>query len=70
MIPRLDNAVYLGRDRERMSDEDAVGQHATVDRILAVFFGPPEIRTEIQLLADEAGLGKTFVALSNATIFA
>jgi len=66
MIPRLDAAVDLGLDQDRMSDEDAVRQHATVDRILAVFFGPSEIRTEIQLLADEVGLGKTFVALAAA----
>jgi len=37
-----------------------------VDKILAVFFGPAELRTEIQLLADEVGLGKTFVALATA----
>jgi hypothetical protein len=66
MIPVLDNAVDLGLDRERMSDEDAGRQHATVNRILASFFGPPETRTEIQLLADEVGLGKTFVALATA----
>jgi hypothetical protein len=66
MIPRLDATVDLGLDQDRMSDEDAGRQHATVDRILAVFFGPPEIRTETQLLADEVGLGKTFVALATA----
>jgi hypothetical protein len=65
-IPSLDNAVDLGRDQERMSDEDAARQHATVERILAVFFGPSEIRAEMQLLADEVGLGKTFVALAVA----
>jgi hypothetical protein len=66
VIPRLDPAVDLGLDRDRMPAEDAVRQHATVNRILDVFFGPPEIRTEIQLLADEVGLGKTFVALAAA----
>lgn len=66
MIPRLDSAVDLGRDQDRMSAEDAGRQHATVEAILAVFFGPPESRTEIQLLADEVGLGKTFVALATA----
>ncbi len=66
MIPCLDIAVDLGRDKERMSDEDTVRQHATVDKILAVFYGRPELRTEIQLLADEVGLGKTFVALATA----
>src|SRR5438046_8496043 len=66
MIPRLDTAIDLGRDKDRMSGEDAGRQHATVDKILARFFGPPELRTEIQLLADEVGLGKTFVALATA----
>jgi hypothetical protein len=66
MIPRLDSALDLGRDRERMSGQDAARQHATVDRILAAFFGPPESRVEIQLLADEVGLGKTYVALATA----
>jgi hypothetical protein len=66
MIPRLDSALNLGLDRERMSAQDAARQHATVDRILAAFFGPPESRVEIQLLADEVGLGKTFVALATA----
>ena len=66
MIPHLNIAVDLGRDKDRMSDEDAARQRATVDKILAVFFGPPELRTEIQLLADEVGLGKTFVALATA----
>ncbi len=63
---RLDAAVDLGLDRDRMPAEDAARQHATVNRILAVFFGPLEIRSEIQLLADEVGLGKTFVALATA----
>jgi hypothetical protein len=66
MIPCLDSALDLGRDRERMSAQDAARQHATMDRILAAFFGPPESRVEIQLLADEVGLGKTFVALATA----
>ena len=66
MIPRLDSAVDLGRDQDRMSSEDANRQHNTVDKILATFFGLPESRIEIQLLADEVGLGKTFVALATA----
>jgi hypothetical protein len=66
MIPRLDIAVDLGRDKDRMSGTDAARQHATVERILERFFGPAESRTEIQLLADEVGLGKTFVALATA----
>ena len=66
MMPRLDSAVDLGRDTDRMSGTDAVRQHATVKRILERFFVPAESRTEIQLLADEVGLGKTFVALATA----
>jgi hypothetical protein len=49
-----------------MSKEDSARQHATVDRILAAFFGLTDTRIEIQLLADEVGLGKTFVALATA----
>lgn len=66
MIPRLDNVVDLGRDQKRMSDEDPRRQPASVDKLLESFFGPPESRTEIQLLADEVGMGKTFVALATA----
>jgi hypothetical protein len=66
MIPRLDPAVDLGLDWQRMSPDDTRRQHATVDRILTAFFGPPDTRVEIQLLADEVGLGKTFVALATA----
>jgi hypothetical protein len=66
MIPRLGSVVDLGHDKERMSHEDAVRQRCTVDKILAAFFGPPETRSELQLLADEVGLGKTFVALATA----
>src|ERR1019366_7507961 len=66
MIPLLDSAVDLGRDKDRMSGEDAVRQHASVDKILATFFGLLQSRTELQLLADEVGLGKTFVALATA----
>ncbi len=66
MIPSLDNAVQLGRDQERMSDEDAARQPASVTKILEAFFGSPDSRAEIQLLADEVGMGKTFVALATA----
>ena len=66
MIPRLDSVVDLGRDKKRMSDEDSRRQPASVNKLLEAFFGPPESRTEIQLLADEVGLGKTFVALATA----
>jgi hypothetical protein len=53
----------LGKDAERMTSQDAHRQHATVDRILEAFCGPRGDRREVQLLADEVGLGKTFVAL-------
>ena len=43
MIPRLDNAVDLGRDQNRMSDEDPRRQHASVDKLLKAFFGAPEV---------------------------
>ncbi len=67
MIPGLDRAVIdLGKDHERMSEQDACRQHATVARILERFFGPGDRRLEVQLLADEVGLGKTFVALATA----
>ena len=43
-----------------------------MNRLLAAFFGPPAERREVQLLADEVGLGKTFVALgvAHATLVA
>jgi hypothetical protein len=67
MIPELcREAINLGRDAERMTPADAHRQHATVARILKAFFGAPESRSEIQLLADEVGLGKTYVALAVA----
>ncbi len=66
MIPRLNPVVDLGRDQKRMSDEDPRRQPASVDMILEAFFGESAARTEIQLLADEVGMGKTFVALATA----
>ncbi|MHB8993694.1 MAG: helicase-related protein [Armatimonadota bacterium] len=58
----------LGHDRTRMKDpRDAARQARTVDALLHRFFDPdPERRTEIQILADEVGMGKTFVALGLA----
>jgi hypothetical protein len=49
-----------------MSDEDPGRQPASVNKLLDAFFGSPKARTEIQLLADEVGMGKTFVALATA----
>ena len=58
----------LGRDKTRMKDPaDALRQSETVDALLARFFNEKEEdRWEIQILADEVGMGKTFVALGTA----
>jgi hypothetical protein len=58
----------LGRDKERMKDpNDAARQLRTVEAILERFFHPKSSqRFEIQILADEVGMGKTFVALGLA----
>ncbi|MFM1770340.1 MAG: hypothetical protein RJA22_2869 [Verrucomicrobiota bacterium] len=67
MITRS-NEFDLGRDRDRMKNpEDVARQERTVDTLLARFF---EVRAsrrfEVQVLADEVGMGKTFVALGLA----
>jgi hypothetical protein len=58
----------LGLDRTRIKDpRDAERQERTVDALLDRFFNPrPTQRFEIQILADEVGMGKTFVALGMA----
>jgi len=58
----------LGRDRTRIKDpKDAARQQSTVDVLLDRFFNPRSTRRfEIQILADEVGMGKTFVALGLA----
>jgi len=58
----------LGRDRTRIKDpKDAARQQTTVDALLDRFFNAdPAQRFEIQILADEVGMGKTFVALGLA----
>jgi hypothetical protein len=67
MIPTLDTTqINLGKDRERISAHDAARQAATVDHILRAFFGPASERRELQMLADEVGMGKTYVALAAA----
>lgn len=66
MALRLDPALDLGRDAKRMTSEDTVRQVATTNRLLHAFSSPPGERREVQLLADEVGLGKTFVALATA----
>lgn len=58
----------LGRDKDRIKDpNDAARQRRTVENLLERFFHPrPSRRFEIQILADEVGMGKTFVALGLA----
>ena len=67
MIPVIDSRLIdLGRDHDRISTEVAARQTATVNHILRAFFGPRSERRELQILADEVGMGKTFVALGTA----
>lgn len=58
----------LGLDTTRIKDvRDALRQTATVDAILGRLFNPNAGSCwEIQVLADEVGMGKTFVALGAA----
>jgi hypothetical protein len=57
----------LGLDTTRMKDADTERQSQTVDALLDRFFpGDEARRTSVQLLADEVGMGKTFVALGVA----
>ena len=58
----------LGLDRTRIKDSrDADRQAATVDALLDRFFHPKDKRRwELQILADEVGMGKTFVGLGVA----
>jgi len=64
----LSKHIDLGRDRTRMKDpRDAERQTKTSQEILDRFFnGSESKRWELQLLADEVGMGKTFVALAVA----
>jgi len=67
VIPQLDITVLdLGKDRERINAADALRQTATVNHLLKAFFGPRGQRREVQILADEVGMGKTYVALAVA----
>lgn len=58
----------LGRDKSHIKDpRDAHRQHATVDELLRRMFDKNATRRkEVQILADEVGMGKTFVALGVA----
>ena len=67
MIPELDTGLIdLGKDTERIEKQDAERQSATVNHIFKAFFGAERDRREVQILADEVGMGKTFVALAAA----
>lgn len=67
MIP-LSDTFDLGRDRERMKDlRDASRQSATAEKLLErLFHDDAKSRWELQILADEVGMGKTYVALAVA----
>lgn len=58
----------LGLDRTRIKDQrDARRQSATVDALLSrLFCTRDDRRWELQVLADEVGMGKTFVGLGVA----
>ncbi|HNY70263.1 MAG TPA: helicase-related protein [Syntrophorhabdus sp.] len=58
----------LGLDRTRIKDpRDAARQAATVEELLKRLFNENrEHRWELQVLADEVGMGKTFVGLGTA----
>lgn len=60
--------INLGLDKTRMKDpRDVVRQHRTVQVLLDRFYAENEDeRFELQILADEVGMGKTFVALAAA----
>lgn len=67
MIPRS-TTFDLGLDRTRIKDQnDAARQTKTVEALLGRFFAhDPARRHEVQVLADEVGMGKTYVALGVA----
>ncbi|MCA9599446.1 MAG: DEAD/DEAH box helicase [Myxococcales bacterium] len=60
--------VNLGADRVRMKDQrDVDRQQATVQHLLDRFYtDKEEEQYELQVVADEVGMGKTFVALATA----
>jgi hypothetical protein len=67
MVPKLNRRLLdLGKDTKRISGSRAAVQMATVDHILKAFCAAPDKRREVQILADEVGMGKTFVALAVA----
>jgi hypothetical protein len=64
----LSRHIDLGRDRTRMKDpRDAERQTSTSRELLTRLFSKADSkRWELQLLADEVGMGKTFVSLAVA----
>ena len=65
---RFPDDIELGRDTTRIKDQrDALRQKLTTERLLERFFHDDVSRQwELQLVADEVGMGKTFVALATA----
>ncbi len=65
---KLSAAFDLGRDTTRIKDpRDADRQTETAAVLLSrLFHQDPKLRWELQILADEVGMGKTFVALAVA----
>jgi len=62
----LTQALNLGADITRMKDpHDVQRQHETARQLLARLYSD-DAPMELQLLADEVGMGKTFVALAVA----
>ncbi len=64
----LSSTFDLGLDHTRMKDpKDAARQSASASELLRrLFHEDPRRRWELQVLADEVGMGKTFVALAVA----
>ncbi|MBY0230401.1 MAG: hypothetical protein K2W96_14045 [Gemmataceae bacterium] len=69
LIPAIDLLRSLKehcRLKHEAAERDAARQSATVDAILGRMFDDGPERRELVLLADEVGLGKTYVALAAA----
>ncbi|MCY2955872.1 MAG: helicase-related protein [Planctomycetota bacterium] len=64
----LSKKVDLGQDKTRIKDpRDAERQKVTTEEVLKRFFdGKADDKWPLQLLADEVGMGKTFVSLATA----
>lgn len=63
----LTQALDLGADRTRMKNaQDVERQNETARSLLRRLYGGGSDQMELQLLADEVGMGKTFVALAVA----